>query len=48
MQLNLRRGLDGKGILDYNYGTGEYIDDYCIRKARIASGIDDTKPLPLW
>lgn len=42
------KGKDGKGILDYTIGTGEYLDDYCIRKARIASGLDEGIPLPLW
>lgn len=42
------KGMDGKGILHYTIGTGEYLDDYCIRKARIASGLDEATPLPLW
>ncbi|KAF2205854.1 hypothetical protein GQ43DRAFT_427662 [Delitschia confertaspora ATCC 74209] len=41
------RGLDGKGLLHYKYGTGEYLDDLCIRKARIASGLDRNQPIPL-
>ncbi|KAJ4374263.1 hypothetical protein N0V83_003004 [Neocucurbitaria cava] len=41
------KGVDGKGILHYSFGTGEYLDDFCMRKARIASGSDDVKPLPL-
>ena len=35
-------------MLHYEYGTGEYLDDYCMRKARIASRLEDAKPLPLW
>ncbi|KAF2691997.1 hypothetical protein K458DRAFT_438286 [Lentithecium fluviatile CBS 122367] len=42
------RGVDGKGVLHYEYGTGEYLDDYCMRKARIASKVEEAKPLPLW
>lgn len=42
------KGLDGKGVLHYSVGTGEYLDDLCIRKARIASGLDEATPLPLW
>ncbi|KAF1958592.1 hypothetical protein CC80DRAFT_502542 [Byssothecium circinans] len=42
------KGIDGKGVLHYSHGTGEYLDDYCMRKARIASGLDESKPLPLW
>ncbi|KAH7406154.1 hypothetical protein DE146DRAFT_435409 [Phaeosphaeria sp. MPI-PUGE-AT-0046c] len=42
------KGKDGKGVLHYTIGTGEYLDDYCIRKARIASGLDEAIPLPLW
>ncbi|KAH5270076.1 hypothetical protein HBI71_064910 [Parastagonospora nodorum] len=42
------KGMDGKGILHYAIGTGEYLDDYSIRKARIASGLDEATPLPLW
>jgi hypothetical protein len=42
------KGMDGKGVLHYLIGTGEYLDDYCIRKARIASGLDEATPLPLW
>ncbi|KAL5119518.1 hypothetical protein ACEQ8H_002583 [Pleosporales sp. CAS-2024a] len=41
------KGKDGKGCLHYKVGTGEYLDDYCIRKARIASGLDEATPLPL-
>lgn len=42
------KGLDGKGILHYAIGTGEYLDGFCIRKARIASGLVEATPLPLW
>jgi hypothetical protein len=42
------KGMDGKGILHYSIGTGEYLDGFCIRKARIASGLDEATPLPLW
>lgn len=42
------KGKDGKRVLHYNIGTGEYLDDYCIRKARIASGSDEATHLPLW
>ncbi|KAH8723897.1 hypothetical protein GQ44DRAFT_740652 [Phaeosphaeriaceae sp. PMI808] len=42
------KGLDGRGVLHYSMGTGEYLDSYCIRKARIASGLEETTPLPLW
>jgi hypothetical protein len=42
------RGKDGKGVLHYTVGTGEYLDDFCMRKARIASGLDEAIPLPLW
>jgi hypothetical protein len=42
------KGMDGKGVLNYLIGTGEYLDDYCIRKARIASGLSEATPLPLW
>jgi hypothetical protein len=40
--------MDGKGILHYNFGTGEYLDGLCMRKARIASGLEEATPLPLW
>jgi hypothetical protein len=40
--------MDGKGILHYTFGTGEYLDGLCMRKARIASGLEEAKPLPLW
>jgi hypothetical protein len=42
------KGVDGKGVLHYSFGTGEYLDDFCMRRARIASGLDEAKPLPLW
>ncbi|KAF2876926.1 hypothetical protein BDV95DRAFT_601337 [Massariosphaeria phaeospora] len=42
------KGIEGKGILHHAHGTGEYLDDYCMKKARIASMLDETKPLPLW
>ena len=42
------KGMDGKGILHYSIGTGEYLDGLCMRKARIASGLDEATPLPLW
>jgi hypothetical protein len=42
------KGMDGKGVLHYSIGTGEYLDGYCMRKARIASGLDEATPLPLW
>lgn len=42
------KGKDGKGVLHYSIGTGEYLDDYSIRRARIASGLDEATPLPLW
>jgi hypothetical protein len=42
------KGKDGKGILHYSIGTGEYLDNLCMRKARIASGLDEATPLPLW
>ncbi|KAF2476578.1 uncharacterized protein BDR25DRAFT_277823 [Lindgomyces ingoldianus] len=45
---NPYKGLDGKGVLHYSYGTGEYLDDYCIRKARGSAGVDENKPVPLW
>ncbi|KAF1841594.1 uncharacterized protein K460DRAFT_293250 [Cucurbitaria berberidis CBS 394.84] len=41
------KGLEGKGVLHYSFGTGEYLDDFCMRKARIASGSDEAKPLSL-
>lgn len=42
------KGMDGKGILHFSIGTGEYLDGLCMRKARIASGLDEATPLPLW
>lgn len=45
--LTSNRGMDGKGILHYTHGTGEYLDDFCIRKARLASGILSDKAIPL-
>ncbi|KAF1834152.1 hypothetical protein BDW02DRAFT_647814 [Decorospora gaudefroyi] len=42
------KGVDGKGVLHYSFGTGEYLDDFCMRKARIASGLEEANPLPLW
>ncbi|CAA9965261.1 hypothetical protein PTMSG1_08620 [Pyrenophora teres f. maculata] len=42
------KGIEGKGLLHYCFGTGEYLDDFCMRKARIAAGLDETIPLPLW
>jgi hypothetical protein len=41
------RGVDGKGVLHYFFGTGEYLDDFSMRKGRIAAGLK-AKPLPLW
>jgi hypothetical protein len=42
------KGKDGKGILHYSVGTGEYLDDFCMRRARIASRLDEATPLSLW
>jgi hypothetical protein len=42
------KGIWGSGVLHYSIGTGEYLDDFCIRKARIASGLEVATPLPLW
>ncbi|KAF2654123.1 hypothetical protein K491DRAFT_717410 [Lophiostoma macrostomum CBS 122681] len=42
------RGNVGKGTLHHELGFGEYLDDLCMRKARLAAGLDETKPLPLW
>jgi hypothetical protein len=42
------KGIQGKGVLHYTIGTGEYLDDFCIRKARIAAGLEVATPLPLW
>lgn len=41
------RGIDGKGILHYSFGTGEYLDNLCMRKARIAAKLTEAGPLPL-
>ena len=41
------RGRDGKGGLHWKFGYGEYLDGDCIRKARIATGIEEAVPLPL-
>jgi hypothetical protein len=46
--LTLCRGVDGKGVLHYFFGTGEYLDDFSMRKGRIAAGLEEAKPLPLW
>lgn len=43
----MRRGRDGKGGLHWKLGYGEYLDGDCIRKARIATGIESPVPLPL-
>ncbi|KAL1796895.1 hypothetical protein ACET3X_005435 [Alternaria dauci] len=42
------KGVDGKGILHHFFGTGEYLDDFSMRKARIAAGLEEAKPLSLW
>ncbi|KAF2270893.1 hypothetical protein CC78DRAFT_573254 [Lojkania enalia] len=42
------KGIDGKGILHHSYGHGEYLDDLCMRRARIAANLHETLPLPLW
>ncbi|KAF2823469.1 hypothetical protein CC86DRAFT_396240 [Ophiobolus disseminans] len=47
-EVEVYKGMDGKGILHYSIGTGEYLDNFCMRKARIASGLDEASPLPLW
>jgi hypothetical protein len=41
------RGNDAKGGLHWSFGYGEYLDANCIRKARIASGVEEPIPLPL-
>ncbi|KAJ4992717.1 hypothetical protein SVAN01_01763 [Stagonosporopsis vannaccii] len=41
------KGRDGKGGLHWTFGYGEYLDSECIRKARIASGLEKPRPLPL-
>ncbi|KAG9187730.1 hypothetical protein G6011_05601 [Alternaria panax] len=42
------KGVDGKGVLHYIFGTGEYLDDFSMRKGRIAAGLEEANPLPLW
>ncbi|KAF1947344.1 hypothetical protein EJ02DRAFT_140610 [Clathrospora elynae] len=42
------KGIEGKGCLHHFFGTGEYLDDFCMRKARISSKLNEDKPLPLW
>jgi hypothetical protein len=42
------KGIEGKGVLHYSFGTGEYLDDFSMRKGRIAAGLEEAKPLPLW
>ncbi|XP_014551631.1 hypothetical protein COCVIDRAFT_42068 [Bipolaris victoriae FI3] len=42
------KGIEGKGVLHHSFGMGEYLDAFCMRKARIAAGLDEAKPLPLW
>ncbi|PZD46777.1 hypothetical protein A1F97_00553 [Pyrenophora tritici-repentis] len=42
------KGIEGKGQLHYSFGTGEYLDDFCMRKARLAAALDESIPLPLW
>ncbi|KAI4620507.1 uncharacterized protein J4E87_007195 [Alternaria ethzedia] len=42
------KGIDGKGVLHYSFGTGEYLDDFSMRKGRIAAGLEEAKPFPLW
>ncbi|PSN70213.1 hypothetical protein BS50DRAFT_308431 [Corynespora cassiicola Philippines] len=42
------KGKDGNGMLYHTHGMGEYLDDLCMRKARLASYIGETVPLPLW
>ncbi|KAF3045653.1 hypothetical protein E8E12_011005 [Didymella heteroderae] len=41
------KGRDGKGGLHWKFGHGEYLDGDCIRKARIATGIEEPVALPL-
>jgi hypothetical protein len=48
LSLTCYRGIDGKGVLHYSFGTGEYLDDFSMRKGRIAAGLEEAKPLPLW
>jgi hypothetical protein len=42
------KGKDGKGVLHYMIGTGEYLDDFAIRKGRIAAGLHGATPIRLW
>ncbi|KAI4956464.1 hypothetical protein J4E91_000675 [Alternaria rosae] len=42
------KGIDGKGVLHYSFGTSEYLDDFSMRKGRIAAGLEKAKPFPLW
>jgi hypothetical protein len=44
----ISRGIEGKGVLHHSFGMGEYLDAFCMRKARIAAGLDEARPLPLW
>lgn len=48
LPLILSRGVDGKGVLHYAFGTGEYLDDFSMRKGRIAAGLEEARPLSLW
>jgi hypothetical protein len=48
LSLSCYRGIEGKGVLHYSFGTGEYLDDFSMRKGRIAAGLEEAKPLPLW
>ncbi|KAI8938021.1 hypothetical protein NX059_005695 [Plenodomus lindquistii] len=41
------KGIDGKGVLHHSYGTGEYLDSFCMRRARIAAKLEESGPLPL-
>ncbi|KAI4675582.1 uncharacterized protein J4E88_007615 [Alternaria novae-zelandiae] len=41
------KGIDGKGVLHYSFGTGEYLDDFSMRKGRIAAGLEEAIPFPL-
>jgi hypothetical protein len=42
------KGKDGKGVLHYAIGTGEYLDDFAIRKGCIAAGLHGATPIRLW
>ncbi|USP82488.1 hypothetical protein yc1106_09762 [Curvularia clavata] len=42
------KGIEGKGVLHHSFGTGEYLDAFCMRKARISAGLEESRPLPLW